>query len=373
MTPGRLLIVDDEAPQLKALCDTLSEKGYEIVGKTSPIAALDALRDSPFDLLLTDLRMPEMDGIEFLQHARTIDPELVAIMMTGHGAIDTAVEAMKSGAIDYILKPFKLREVIPAIERALSVRRLRVENQQLQQRVQDRTRELEALNKELEAFAHSVSHDLRSPLRAVNRYSFLVMRDYAADLPEMAIPLLRFIEQSAQKALNLVDVLLEFSRTSRQEITRQPLCIREMVQQIIDELAPDRTDRAVSFKIGDLPNCDGDWDLLRQVWINLISNAQKFTRQRTEAIVEIGSANSGELVYFVRDNGAGFDMKYAERVFEVFQRLHRADEFEGTGVGLSVVQRIIHRHGGRIWAEGTPGKGAAFFFTVPTAQEPANL
>lgn len=373
-TPSpRILIADDEQRQMTALCDTLRDQGFDVTGFSSSLEALEAARQNSFDLLLTDLMMPEMDGISLLRAVHQVDPDLVGIVMTGHGTIDTAVEAMKAGALDYILKPFKLSAVLPVLSRALTVRRLRVENAALEKRVRERTaelevanRDLEAANKELEAFSHSVSHDLRAPLRHIDGFSQMLMEDHAEHLPPQAVHLLNRVCQGAKRMGLLIDDLLSFSRLSRQPLKKARVRVASLVDEVLRELETERTGRQVEIRRGDLPDCLGDYALLKQVWVNLLSNAHKFTRKREQAILEIGSEErDGERVYYVRDNGAGFDMQYAGRLFGVFQRLHTLEQFEGTGVGLSIVQRILHRHGGRIWAESEDDKGARFYFTIP--------
>jgi len=363
---AKLLIVDDEAAQMKALCNTLEDEGYATTGFTFAKDALSELRSQPFDLVLTDLMMPEMDGIALLRAAREIDSNVVGIVMTGHGAIDTAVEAMKAGALDYILKPFKLSGILPVLSRALGVRRLRMENEELQRRVRERTTELEAANKELEAFSYSISHDLRAPLRSVGAFSSILLQEHSSKMPAEARRLLDIVTTSARRMEQLIEDLLRFSRLSRQPLSKQPVDIPALVHAILEELRQQESERHIEVKVGEVPNCVGDPSLLKQVFVNLLSNAFKFTRQKEKAIVEVGcQQQEGETVYFVRDNGAGFDARYAEKLFGVFQRLHSAEQFEGTGVGLSIVQRIVQRHGGRIWAEGKVDEGATFYFTLP--------
>ena len=239
-------------------------------------------------------------------------------------------------------------------------------NEELEQRVIDRTAQLEAANKELEAFSYSVSHDLRAPLRAMDGFSRILMEDYAPQLPSEAGRYLRTIRESAQQMGGLIDDLLAFSRLSRQPLNKQPVDTADLVRQVIESLSGEQEGRRVEISLGELPVCQGDPVLLKQVWVNLISNALKFTRGREVARIEIGSTagEDSEPVYFVKDNGVGFDMQYADKLFGVFQRLHRDDEFEGTGIGLAIVQRIIHRHGGRVWAEAAPSVGATFYFTL---------
>jgi len=361
---ARILIVDDEAAQMKALCDTLRDHGYETVGFTRGKQGLEALRTSKFELLLSDLMMPEMDGITLLRAAQETDPDLVGIIMTGQGTIDTAVEAMKSGALDYILKPFKLRAILPVLARALAVRQLRIDKRELEQRVRERTAELEAANKDLEAFSFSVSHDLRAPLRAINGFSEMLLEDHSSQMSAEAKHLLEVVSSSARRMGQLIEDLLRLSRLGRQPLAKLPVSVPALVREVLEELQ--RGDRRVEVLTGDLPDCVGDPSLLRQVFVNLLTNAFKFTRQKEKAVVEIGCRRQeGERVYFVRDNGAGFDMKRAERLFGVFQRLHSDEQFEGSGVGLSIVQRIIQRHGGRVWAEAEVDKGATFYFTLP--------
>jgi two-component system, sensor histidine kinase and response regulator len=366
-SPPKILIVDDEAVHMKALCNTLKDHDYETVGFSSARAALAELRNTEFDLLLTDLMMPEMDGIALLQAAFKQSPNLVGIIMTGEGTISTAVEAMKTGALDYILKPFKLSVILPVLARALSVRRLRLENAALQKSIQERTAQLEEANQELDAFAHSVSHDLRAPLRHISGFVGLLVQAEPS-LSEKGKQHLDTIARSAKKMEQLIDDLLNFSRTSRTEIRRSAVKLDELAQQVIRDAQPETEGRNILWKINGLPQVQADPILLRQVFSNLILNAIKYSNTRNPAEIEIGSmadGTPGEIVIFIRDNGVGFDMNYVGKLFGVFQRLHREDQFEGTGIGLANVRRIIARHGGRTWAEGKVDGGATFYFTLP--------
>ncbi len=363
---AKIIIVDDEVAHLKALCDILRRQGYDTEGFAAPVAALAAIERGRYALLLTDLMMPEMDGIALLEAARQKDSNLAAIIMTGEGTIATAVEAMKSGAMDYVLKPFKLSTLLPVLERALSMRWLRLQNAALEQSVRERTAELEMANQELEAFSYSVSHDLRAPLRRIDGFSTMLSQRYGPELPPDAARLVDIVEKQTRLMGTLFDDLLRFSRLSRQPLAKRMISIKDLAREILDDLQRENADRKVKVHIGGLPDCLGDEGLLRQVVVNLLSNAFKFTRNRADALVEIDGRVCGqELVYCVRDNGAGFDMQHAKRLFGVFQRLHSLEQFEGTGVGLSIVQRIVQRHGGRIWAEAAVNQGAAFYFTIP--------
>jgi len=251
-------------------------------------------------------------------------------------------------------------------ERAAEV--IRQLNAGLERRVAERTEQLEAANKELEAFSYSVSHDLRAPLRAVDGFTQALIEDYGSHLPQQGQRYAAAIREGAQKMGRLIDDLLMFARLGRQPLNKHSVDMAKLVRDTLEELKGERYGRQIDVKVGDLPPCLGDRALLKQVWVNLLSNALKYTRRREAAVIEIGvveignMSKDGEVVYFVRDNGTGFDMKYAHKLFGVFQRLHRAEDFEGTGVGLAIVQRVVHKHGGRVWAEAD--RGAVFYFTV---------
>jgi two-component system sensor histidine kinase/response regulator len=376
---ARLLIVDDEVAQLRALCDTLSQEGYATTGFASAKEALAALRPGAFELILTDLRMPEMDGIALLQAARAVDPQLVGIVMTGHGAVDTAVQAMQAGALDYVLKPFRLNAVLPVLNRALAVRELRAANAALEQRIRERTRELEVANrqletanKDLESFSFSISHDLQAPVNIVRSFIDAYMTDHATGIAEEGRAQLQYALDGAERMGRLIEDLLQFSRFNREPLATHAVSVAAIVARTVADLRAKHVDRDIEVEIGDLPECEGDPSLIEQVFVNLLSNAFKFTRDRHPARISIGCRQEPrELIYFVRDNGAGFDPNYAHKLFGVFKRLHSADEFEGTGVGLSIVHRIVERHGGRTWAESELDRGATFYCSVPRPPLPA--
>lgn len=236
---------------------------------------------------------------------------------------------------------------------------------ELNRELQEHIRELTASNQELEAFTYSVSHDLRAPLRHVDGFSKILLEDYAREMPEPARVLLDRVRQGSQRMGRMVDELLELSRTSRREPEKRLTGLRSIVDEVVADLAAETGSREVEWRIGDLPFADCDPALTRQIFINLLSNALKFTRPRPQAVIEIGQAErENGPALFVRDNGVGFSMKYADKLFGAFQRLHRQEDFEGTGVGLATVQRIVRKHGGRIWAEAALDQGATFYFTL---------
>jgi two-component system, sensor histidine kinase and response regulator len=364
--PGRLLVVDDEPGLVTALLSTLREHGYEAVGATNPADALARLRRERFDVMLTDVHLPEMDGVALLRAALAIDPGLIGIMMTGHGVVDTAVDAMKAGAVDYVLKPFKLKSVLAVLARALAMRQLREENEALQQRLRRRTQELEAANRELEAFSYSVSHDLRSPLRTIEGFTEALIDEIGGGSREKVEEYAGRIRRVAKRMGSLIDDLLHMAKAVRGELVCAPVNLEEMAREILAKLHAQAPERELELGISGELIATGDAGLLRLAMENLLGNAWKYTAQVDRARVEVGGRKAdGETIVSVRDNGVGFDMSEIGQLFVPFRRLRSARGFEGTGVGLATVQRIVQRHGGRIWAESEPGKGAVFFFSLP--------
>jgi signal transduction histidine kinase len=264
-----------------------------------------------------------------------------------------------------------IRTALKRAEQELVMRKqaeaaLRRSHNELETRVQERTAELRQVNQELEAFSYSVSHDLRRPLRTVAGYTDILMSDHAGELSGDARKLLTTTRDSALQMNQLIEALLSLSRIEREPLAPRPVNLTALARQTLAELHVEQQDRRMDIRVADLPGCVGDPALLRQALVNLLSNAMKYTRNRPVAVIEIGfKTEDSETVYYVRDNGAGFDMQYADKLFGVFQRLHSAEQFSGTGVGLSIVRRIIHRHGGRIWAEAAVDQGATFYFTLP--------
>ena len=250
--------------------------------------------------------------------------------------------------------------------------------EQLEALLQLRAEEIESLHRELEAFSHTISHDLRAPLRAIAGFSDILLESYQPDLPEEAQQLLRRVRRNAGQMARLIEDLLKLHRLSHQPMTQEIVRPAELISQALVQLAPEQKDRDVELTTGNLPSCFGDPELLQLVFFNLLSNALKFTRGRSLTRINLASVKSADLpadlrkegvdpaavVYCVADNGVGFDMQYTDNLFGIFQRLHSLSEYEGTGIGLAIVQRIIQRHGGVVWATAAPEKGATFCFTL---------
>ena len=383
-SPVNILLVDDEKRNLDVLEAVLQDPDYRLVRATSAEEALKALISSDFAVLVLDIRMPGTSGIELAQmiKQRKKTQHLPIIFLTAYYQEDEHVmQGYSAGAVDYLSKPCNpaiLRSKVAVFvdlflknraleaeiaERRQGEQRIRELNEQLAQRVGD----LAAANAELEAFSYSVSHDLRAPLRQVAGFvgRMQKLNQNGAD-PCAADQYLPLIQRSVTRMGRLIDDLLEFSRIGRAELHFQIVSLRMLLEQTLQAAEPDVAERAIHWTIEPLPEVRGDPAMLRQVFANLIENAVKFARTRNPAEIEIGVRPAdNEHVVFVRDNGVGFDPQYAHKLFGVFQRLHSATDFDGTGIGLATVRRIIERHGGRTWAEGAPDLGATISFSLP--------
>lgn len=348
-----------------------------------------ALLEQDFAAIVLDVQMPGMDGIELAQliRSRRRSHHVPILFLTAHGD-DSAIAGYEAGAVDFLTKPLQpavLRSKVGVFAelfrktRALAAeveerRQAELHIAELNRQLSARVDELAAANAELESFSYTVSHDLRAPLRQVSGFVALLEEGMAGRVTPEDRQYVELIQSAVARMGQLIDDLLSFSRVGRAEIHRSVVDLNALVEQVRQTLAPASSGREVIWEIEPLPLVEGDAAMLRQVLASLLDNALKFTRPRNRAVIGINAtAQSGEHVIAVRDNGVGFDPRHVDKLFGVFQRLHGQDEFEGTGIGLASVRRIVHRHGGRTWAHSTPDQGAIIYFTLPgsTAHEQA--
>ena len=382
-----VLLVDDQPANLVALEAMLQGLGQRLVTASSGREALKRLLDEDFAVILLDVKMPEMDGFETaaLIRERERSRHTPIIFLTAADRTQTyAVRGYAVGAVDYLIKPivpeFVRSKVAVFVELARrkdelvrQAERLRASEQaarDLAEAEGELVRDLELKNRELESFSYAVSHDLRAPLRRIDSFAGALEESHAGGLDATGLRFLENIREAAQQMSQLIDDVLHLSRVTRAELRQHEVDLSALAGHSIERHREAEPGRQVTARIRPGVATRGDGPLLRIAIDNLIDNAWKFTGTRPSAEIEFGSAQvDGETAYFVRDDGAGFDMAHAGKLFGPFQRLHLASEFPGSGIGLATVQRIIHRHGGRVWAESKPGEGAVFWFTVGRMRE----
>jgi len=373
----KVLLVEDNEGDARLIQESLSDlanNAFDIEIADRLATALRRLNTGGIDAVLLDLALPDSQGQETFHKARAHAPTIPIIVLTGLGDDALAIKLVREGAQDYVAKTglngsILSRAIRYAIERERADQQLRQFTEELDKRVKTRTVELEAANKELEAFSYSVSHDLRAPLRHIDGYVEVLLENCGKELGAAGHDYVARIRQSVKKMGGTIDDLLKLASLGRQELELQTTSLQALVERVLLRLAPEIQVQDIRWVVGALQPVECDSGLMEQVLENLLSNAIKYTRRRAVAIIEIGQTTiDGQLVTFVRDNGAGFDMKYYDKLFGAFQRLHAHEEFEGTGVGLATVHRIIQRHGGRIWAESAVDHGATFYFTLGKPQ-----
>jgi signal transduction histidine kinase len=410
-----VLIVDDN----DGVCRTLSfifGKDYDTAVAQTGHDALQQIRDHFFNLVLLDIRLPDIQGTELLAQIKEMCPDIAAIVLTGHASLENAVQALNAGAFAYVMKPFNVPELLSSVRQAIEKQQLTTENrsllaeahrelderaqieaelrryrEHLEEMVRERTVELNTVigqlrteisqrkrveeklqeaNDELKAFCYSVSHDLQSPLKAIGHFAETVREAHADQLDEKGRRFLNYIGVSARQMTELIDDLLNYSLMGRKKLNPSAINAEQLVADIIEELRAGQPERKIEVEILPLPALYADRAMMREVFSNLLSNAVKYAQSRKTVVIEVsGRRGDRESIFQVRDNGIGFDTKDAPRLFEVFQRLHSSDRFEGTGAGLAIVDRAIQRHGGRVWAEAEPDKGATFHFAIPDPPE----
>lgn len=362
----KILIVDDKRENLIALEAILKHLPIQIIKASSGLEALTATLEHDFALALLDIQMPGMDGYELasILRERKKTASLPFIFISAVYTLNLNVfKGYEQGAFSFITKPLQADVLINKINFFIEKHQQEVSLIKLNKDLARKNAELEELNQELEAFTYSVSHDLRAPLRTLNGYSEILKEEHANTISDEGKKLLGFISNNALKMGKLIDSLLTLSYLGRKDLQKKPVNMNDLLTEVIAELK-DANDHYI-LKIGDLPSTLADRSLIKQVFINLLLNAIKYSGKKEKPIVEIGSlTENGKTVYFVKDNGAGFDMKYYDKLFGVFQRLHSLTEFEGTGAGLAIVQRIIKKHHGTVWAEAEIDGGACFYFSI---------
>ena len=382
----RILAVDDSVTYLNGLGDALKDEGYDVILARSGEEALELLAVQPVDCILLDLLMPGLSGQETCERIKAAPSvrDIPLIMLTALDDREAMIQGLSAGADDYISKSSEW-EVLKARVRA-QIRRKQFEDENRRIREELLRKELEAAearaarqlaetkavlvdelerkNRELEAFSYSVSHDLRAPLRAIDGFSRVVLEDFGERLESKGQEYLRRVCAAAQRMGELIDDLLELSRIGRADLQRSRVNLSQIADHVVAELRK-RSDQDPQVVIQDELLADADSRLMQIALENLLGNSFKFTAKAAHPRIEVGRRNGDDHTYFVRDNGAGFDMTYAQRLFQPFQRLHRESDFAGTGIGLATVYRILDRHGGRVWAEGAVGRGATFYFTIP--------
>ena len=387
LAPKRILAVDDSPTYLETVAAMLRDEGYDVVLARSGEDALQMLAAQAVDCILLDVVMPGLGGKETCKQIKSspVVQDIPLIMLTAVEDRQAMIDGLALGADDYISKSSDF-DVLKARVRA-QLRRKQVEDEHRRIREEllrseldaadaraarqiAETRvalveELERKNRELEAFSYSISHDLRAPLRTIDAFSRTLIEDYAATLDDIARAHLWRIRTGAQRMSDLIDALLQLSKVGRAGLTRERVDLSQIAFSVVEDLKRRDPGRTLTVAIQPRLVASADGRLMRALFENLLGNAWKFTAKTADARIEVGLEHGN---YFVRDNGAGFDIAYAARLFAPFQRLHTADEFPGTGIGLATVHRIIDRHGGRVWAEGAVGKGATIYFTIPAEQ-----
>ena len=381
-----ILIVDDMPNNLGALLDYLTDFGFEVLVAEDGESAIEQVEYALPDLILLDVLMPGIDGFETCSRLKSnqTTKDIPVIFMTALSDAEDKVKGFSVGGVDYVTKPIQQAEVLARVTTHLSIRNLQKQLQQqneclqqeicdrikIEQQLQIRTAQLETANQELEAFSYSVAHDLRNPITSINGYIWVLEEEYAYLLDEDGKHYLERVRIATERMEQLIDDILRLSQVTKSKMQFDTVDLSRIAKEIVISLRQTSKEREVEFIIPEGIVAQGDEQLLKIVLENLLCNAWKYTRNKPRARIEFGvfqqgiNTQSSVDTYFVRDDGAGFDMAKADKLFGAFSRLHGKNEFEGTGIGLATVQRIVHRHGGKIWADGEVNKGATFYFTL---------
>lgn len=354
-----ILIVDDSPAHIEAVAHVLRSNGFRARVAPDGQRALTLLHKKVPDLILLDVFMPEMDGFEVCRRIRA-NPQTAGIpiiFFTASNDEESIRRAFELGAQDYVTKPFKPSELLARTRAQIQICR--------------QAAALEAAYSELDSFSYTVAHDLKAPLLSMQKLTECLSDDYADRLGEDGRELIGLIHGKAAETVNMVNRLLEFSHLTGMSLHKEPLALTPLFTDVFEELVRLQPPRTVDFQAEPFPSVLADRTMMRLLIANVLANALKYTRERKKAVISVtGTAESGFVTVSVRDNGAGFDMRYASKLFKVFQRLHAQSEFEGTGAGLAIVQRIVQRHGGTVWMTGEVNHGACFFMRLPAAGKP---
>ena len=400
--PTRVFIVGDSLTKAEALRALLEEAGYTVGAATTGEDALRQLEAQEYDVVVSDVVMPgSIDGYELCRRLKASSrPDTPLMLLTNLSDPLHLIRGLECGADQFLAKPYAPDDLLARVRSLLATRAARgksrpgaevpvlfmgreftitAEREQIlsllmstfeeavrqNRELKLREEALHEINKEFEAFNYSISHDLRAPLRHADAFSRILLEEYAPQLDDTAQRYVGRVRDAVGRMEIMVNALLNLGRVGRREPRLKPTALRSVVDAAIGELEGQTRDRKVEWRVGPLPEVECDAELIDSVISNLLSNAVKYSRGKDDTVIEVGQTQvGGDTAIFVRDNGVGFDMRYSQKLFGVFQRLHAAEEFEGTGIGLATAQRVVHKHGGRIWAEAEVGKGATFFFTL---------
>lgn len=372
----KCLIVDDLEDNITALKSLLVDEKVEIHSATSGMEALELLLKNDYALSLIDVQMPVMDGFELAEIMRSTEKTksipIIFVTAGNDGDVKRVFKGYEAGAVDFLYKPLYPQIVLGKVRVFLDLynQKILIEDtfqqakEELEQKVQERTQALIAVNKELEAFSYSVSHDLRAPLRSMDGFSKILISNFSDKLDDKGKDYLNRIRESAQKMGDLIDGMLILSRLGKKEIRREKINLSHFSEKIIKDLRQNDFKRQVKVFIDPDLEVEADPALSYAVLENLLGNAWKYTSKKSEAFIKVSGFKQGnEQVFYIQDNGAGFDMTFSDKLFVAFQRLHSPMDYQGTGIGLITVKRIIERHGGKVWAQGEEGVGSTFYFT----------